>query len=186
MYIDDKWRGKIMVIDWDLALNGGKGSTLTRPFDLLHDNPHPPPIEAIAALIHQSWYQYQVEHGVVWGDERIPTTHPHLIPWAMMDTGERQSTYWSAEYVYDMLSNDFQVSEGFWVTSFACWHHEGWRMGMVREGWQLGEVRNNEAKIHPYLIEWCEVAESNRGMSMYIGKVLAHAMPYIKSLMGDK
>lgn len=40
--------------------------------------------------------------------------------------------------------------------------HEVWALGRVKEGWKYGKTRNDELKIHPGLVPYEELPDSER------------------------
>ena len=40
--------------------------------------------------------------------------------------------------------------------------HDVWSVGRINEGWNYGEARNDEKKLHPCLVPYEELAESEK------------------------
>lgn len=41
-------------------------------------------------------------------------------------------------------------------------NHENWSQGRLKDGWQLGDHRDDERKLHPCLIPYDELPESEK------------------------
>lgn len=71
-------------------------------------------LETIAEQLHEGWWLYKKEQGVVYGPTRSATTHPHLLSWDDLKDVEAQnqdrfqaalilSAWWRNELTYDTL-----------------------------------------------------------------------------------
>jgi hypothetical protein len=58
-------------------------------------------LEPIAEKLHEAWMEYQTKYGRVFGPERTPTTHPHMLPWDQLDGPSQNQDRFIAAVVLD-------------------------------------------------------------------------------------
>lgn len=91
----------------------------------------PDPLESIAAALHDAWADEQKFHGRVFGPDRTPQTHPHLVPWGELDEASRNQDRFIA----------------------ACLLQK-WLLGQVDEG-------DLPAAIHDSWVDWSRINSEN-------------------------
>ena len=56
-------------------------------------------LETLASLLHQGWMEFKRRQGVVFGPERSPSTHPHLVVWSKLDNDSQNQDRFIASIV---------------------------------------------------------------------------------------
>jgi hypothetical protein len=58
-------------------------------------------LERVASGLHEGWREYHEARGRVFGAERTPTTHPHLVPWEKLDHSSQNQDRFTASLILD-------------------------------------------------------------------------------------
>jgi len=62
--------------------------------------------DKIAAHSHDKWVELKKSEGLVYGEKRTDTTHPHLIPWSELPADQRWSDYLAADAAIEYLTQN--------------------------------------------------------------------------------
>ena len=86
-------------------------------------------LERVAAALHEGWRQHYAAQGRVFGPERTPKTHPHLVPWERLDTTSQNQDRFVAAALIDEWSRG-NLDRAALPRAI----HEAWRRWILAQG----------------------------------------------------
>ena len=125
-------------------------------------------IEQIAEAIHKDYVANAEARG------ETEKTNSSMVPWNRLPDDLRQANIAQAVNIGVKLEtiNAVVAPESLSVPEFsftknevedlAKLEHERWRQERTAQGWRPGEKRDNKRKIHPSLVDWAVLPESER------------------------
>jgi hypothetical protein len=142
-------------------------------------------VERLAQSVHEIYLREQLEDGVKLG------SGPAMHPWPELTEELRESNRAQARAIPGVLASvgativaRTQAVPGFGFSPdelerLAEAEHVRFSQRRADDGWRYGPVRDDEAKVHPSLVEWDELSESekdkDRDAIRNIPEVLARA-----------
>jgi TrkA-N domain/RyR domain len=145
--------------------------------------------EVLAEAKHEHYVRLEREHGAT-VDE-----NPSLVPWHELDESLKESNRLFADGVAEKLESTGCTvvpapladpkAPGFAFTEqeveeLARAEHERWCRDLEREGWRYGDVKDPAGKLHPSLVPWSELPESERDKD----RDPVRALPELLALVG--
>ncbi len=127
--------------------------------------------ETLARAMHESYRRAQE------GAEETAAGNPALVPWSELPESLRESNRAFASGIGTKLEAAGYVAvpapladagsvdgwlNGGRVEELARLEHERWCEDLHREGWTAGDRRDNERKVHPSLVPYEELSETER------------------------
>jgi hypothetical protein len=124
-------------------------------------------VDQIARAIHERYLAEQTHDGVFMGST------PAMTSWDNLDENKREANRAQARDIEQKLSRiGCRVGRGPATRGFAFADQElealareeqtRWAAQRVAAGWSYGDRRDDAAKIHPCLVPWDELTESER------------------------
>lgn len=117
-------------------------------------------LELVAQGIHNGWCEYKKQQGVVWGEERTETTHPHLIEWNKLDNeSQNQDRFIAARILEKWLDGTI---------------HNGSLPEAIHNSWVtwIKVNRREHPHAHPFGVAHPEGAEEHELQAKHISQIL--------------
>lgn len=125
--------------------------------------------ETLARVIHAAYTESQAALGVT------PDKNRSMLPWELLPDPLRQSNREQADDIgvkvnalgygiapwREFGAENFQFSQAE-IEKLAQMEHERWCRGRLAQGWRFGLQRDNQQKIHPDLVDWEDLDETER------------------------
>jgi hypothetical protein len=125
-------------------------------------------VERLAQSVHESFLSEQLEDGVE------PGSAPAMHPWDELTDELREANRAQARAIPDVLASvgaavvaRSEAVPGFGFSPdelerLAQAEHVRFSQRRLNNGWRYGPVRDDEAKVHPFLVDWDDLPELER------------------------
>ena len=170
-------------------LSKSKSQTVYNPEPLKITNPETRtlfkslkfPISEVSAQLHRAWTLQKLEQGWSYGPslDDGQKTNPLLVPFEQLPADEQtrnnQMVSVTLESIYSLgfeitpaikseTKGPAEVSgELLQLVEFLAENaHDIWASRKMTEGWKFGSVRDNDKKLHPLLIPYCDLLEKDK------------------------
>jgi hypothetical protein len=141
--------------------------------------------DAIAKVLHQNYYDNQIEEG------RRPGSKPALFPWEQLAEQFKDSNRQGADHIpvklralgyrVDRLGSDHtpvpSLEDSDEVELLAKMEHERWRAEWWLKGYTYAEgKRDDRARTHPLLVSWDELDQETREWDRQLVRAIPDAL----------